>query len=149
MNKYDFKDTIKRIDNNDYINHSKFNSNNYIKDKIKDNINDNSIKCFNIIFDACKDIADRKTNNEVNMLLVEELSELIKPVIKLERWNWADEFLRCEYSDIRNNIYEELADVVITLLQFIYKNDIIYKDLVDKISDKLLRLYDIKYGEIK
>lgn len=138
MNKYDFKDTIKRIDNN-----------NYIKDKLKNNINDNSIKAFNIIFDACKDIADRKTNSEVNMLLVEELSELIKPVIKLERWNWADEFLRCEYSDIRNNIYEELADVIITLLQFIYKNDIIYKDLVDKISDKLLRLYDIKYGEIK
>lgn len=138
MNKYDFKDTIKRIDNN-----------NYIKDRLKNNINDNSIKAFNIIFDACKDIADRKTNNEVNMLLVEELSELIKPVIKLERWNWADEFLRCEYSDIRNNIYEELADVIITLLQFIYKNDIIYKDLVDKISDKLLRLYDIKYGEIK
>lgn len=133
MNKYDFKDTIKRIDNN-----------NYIKDTLKNNINDNSIKAFNIIFDACKDIADRKSNNEVNMLLVEELSELIKPVIKLERWNWADEFLRCEYIDIRNNIYEELADVIITLLQFIYKNDIIYKDLVDKISDKLLRLYDTK-----
>lgn len=142
MNKYDFKDTIKRIDNNDYINHSKFNSNNYIKDTLKNNINDNSIKAFNIVYDACKDIADRKTNNEVNMLLVEELSELIKPIIKLERWNWADEFLRCEYSDIRNNIYEELADVIITLLQFIYKNDIIYKDLIDKISEKLLRLYD-------
>lgn len=136
MNKYNFKDTIKRIDNN-----------NYIKDKLKNNINDNSIKAFNIIFDACKDIADRKTNNEVNMLLVEELSELIKPIIKLERWNWADEFLRCEYTDIRNNIYEELADVIITLLQFIYKNDIIYKDLVDKISDKLLRFYDTKPNE--
>lgn len=147
MNKYNFKDTIKRIDNNDNINHSKFNSNNYIKHRLKDNINDNSIKAFNIIFDACKDIADRKTNNEVNMLLVEELSELIKPIIKLERWNWADEFLRCEYSDIRNNIYEEVADVIITLLQFIYKNDIIYKDLVDKISDKLLRFYDTKPNE--
>lgn len=136
MNKYDFKDTIKRIDNN-----------NFSKDKLKNNINDNSIKCFNIIFDACKDIADRKTNSEVNMLLVEELSELIKPIIKLERWNWADEFLRCEYSDIRNNIYEELADVIIMLLQFIYKNDVIYKDLVDKISDKLLRFYDTKPNE--
>ena len=136
MNKYDFKDTIKRIDNN-----------NFSKDKLKNNINDNSIKAFNIIFDACKDIADRKTNSEVNMLLVEELSELIKPVIKLERWNWADEFLRCEYTDIRNNIYEELSDVIITLLQFIYKNDIIYKDLVDKISEKLLRLYDTKPNE--
>lgn len=104
---------------------------------------------FDGVYKICKRIADGKLNSEVNMLLVEELSELIKPVIKLERWNWADEFLRCEYTDIRNNIYEELADVIITLLQFIYKNDIIYKDLVDKISDKLLRLYDIKYGEIK
>lgn len=147
MNKYDFKDTIKRIDNNDYINHSKFNSNNYIKDNIKDNINDNSIKCFNIIYDACKDIADRKTNSEIYILLAEELSELIKPLLKLERWNWADEFLRCEYSDIRNNIYEELADVIIMLLQFIYKDDIIYKDLADKISDKLLRFYDTKPNE--
>lgn len=138
MNKYDFKDTIKRIDNN-----------NYIKDTLKNNINDNSIKAFNIIFDACKDIADRKTNSDVNMLLAEELSELIQPIIKLERWKTGDEFLRCEYKDIVNNLYEELADVIITLLQFIYKNDIIYKDLVDKISDKLLRLYDIKYGEIK
>ena len=32
MNKYDFKDTIKRIDNN-----------NYIKDTLKNNINDNFI----------------------------------------------------------------------------------------------------------
>ncbi len=107
-------------------------------------MNENELKAFNIISDACKDIADRKTNNEVNMLLVEELSELIKPIIKLERWNWADEFLRCEYSDIRNSIYEELADVIIMLLQFIYKNDIIYKDLVDKITEKLLRFYDTK-----
>lgn len=107
-------------------------------------MNENELKAFNIIYDACKDIAERKTNEEVNLLLVEELSELIKPLIKLERWNWADEFLRCEYTDIRNNVYEELADVIIMLLQFIYKNDIIYKDLVDKISDKLLRFYDTK-----
>ena len=110
-------------------------------------MNENELKAFNIISDACIDIADKKTSEEVNLLFVEELSELIKPIIKLERWNWADEFLRCEYSDIRNNIYEELADVIITLLQFIYKNDIIYKDLVDKISEKLLRLYDTKPNE--
>ena len=136
MNKYDFKDTIKRIDNN-----------NYIKDKIKDNINDNSIKCFNIIFDACKDIADRKTNSEVNMLLVEELSELIKPLVKLERWNWADEFLRCEYKDIISNLYEELSDVIIMLFQFIYKNDILIDKLTDEISKKLIRVYETKFGE--
>lgn len=135
MNKYDFKDSVKHIDNNN------------IKDTLKNNINDNTIKCFNIIYDACKDIAESKTNEEVNLLLVEELSELIKPLIKLERWNWADEFLRCEYKDIISNLYEELSDVIIMLLQFIYKNDIIYKDLVDKITDKLLRFYETKFGE--
>ena len=105
-------------------------------------MNENELKAFNVVYDACKDIADRKTNTELYILLAEELSELIKPLLKLERWNWADEFLRCEYVDIRNNIYEELADVIIMLLQFIYKDNIIYKDLIDIIGNKLLRLYE-------
>ena len=41
----------------------------------------------NIINMVCKDIAVNKTNREVNELLVEELSELIKAVVKLERWD--------------------------------------------------------------
>ena len=137
MNKYDF------IHSNKYIDENK------IKDFIDTNVNINKklINDFDEIYSICKHIANNKTNEEVNLLLAEELSELIKPLLKLERWNWADEFLRCEYSDIRNSIYEELADVIITLLQFIYKNDIIYKDLVDKISDKLLRFYDTKPNE--
>ena len=42
---------------------------------------------FNILFSsdiinmACKDIADNKTSREINELLIEEISELIKPVI--------------------------------------------------------------------
>ena len=51
-----------------------------------------------IINMACKDIADKKTNKEVTELLIEELSklikavekletELIKAVVKLERWD--------------------------------------------------------------
>lgn len=110
-------------------------------------MNENELKAFNVIYENCKYKANKKTTEEVNLLLVEELSELIKPIIKLQRWNWADEFLRCEYSDIRNNIYEELADVIIMLLQFIYKNDIIYKDLIYKISEKLIRVYETKFGE--
>ena len=39
----------------------------------------------NIINIVCNDIADNKTRIEVNELLIEELSELIKAVIKLER----------------------------------------------------------------
>ena len=37
------------------------------------------------IYNVCKHIADNKHSTEVNDLLVEELSELIKAVIKLER----------------------------------------------------------------
>ena len=101
---------------------------------------------FDGVYKICKRIADGKLNSDVNMLLAEELSELIQPIIKLERWKTGDEFLRCEYKDIVNNLYEELADVIIMLLQFIYKNDVIYKDLLDKISEKLIRVYETKYG---
>ena len=39
----------------------------------------------NIINMVCNDIADNKTNREINELLIEEISELIKPVVKLQR----------------------------------------------------------------
>ena len=121
MNKYDFIDTVITID----------------ESKIKD---------FDTIYDICKDIADRKLNSDVNMLLAEELSELIQPIIKLERWKTGDEFLRCEYKDIINNIYEELSDVIIMLFQFIHKNDVLIDKLTDEISKKLIRVYETKYG---
>ena len=47
-----------------------------------------------IINMVCKDIAVNKTNREVNEVLVEELSELIKAVIKLERWDNGETTLR-------------------------------------------------------
>ena len=122
MNKYDFIDTVITID----------------ESKIKD---------FDTIYDICKDIADRKLNSDVNMLLAEELSELIQPIIKLERWETGDEFLRCNYDDIFDSIYEELSDVIIMLLQFIYKYEIDYEIIIDKISEKLIRIYETKYGE--
>ena len=46
-------------------------------------ISDNELS-FKIINACCKDIADNKTRTEVNELLIEELSELIKAVEKLE-----------------------------------------------------------------
>ena len=75
-----------------------------------------------IIATSCRDIADNKHSREVNDLFVEELSELIKAVMKLERFNFCDNTLRCNYHDIYDNIYEELADVIIMIFQFIYKN---------------------------
>lgn len=122
MNKYDFIDSVITID----------------ESKIKD---------FNTIYESCKELADNKPCIAVNMLLAEELSELIQPIIKLERWETGDEFLRCDYRDILDNIYEELSDVIIMLFQFVYKYDIDYEKITDKISEKLIRVYETKYGE--
>ena len=94
------------------------------------------------IYNVCKHIAKNKHSTEVNDLLVEELSELIKAIMKLERYNFCDNTLRCNYHDIYNNIYEEIADVTIMLFQFIYKNKISHQDLLDEISKKIIRYYE-------
>ena len=96
----------------------------------------------NNVYNVCKHIAYSKHSTEVNDLLVEELSELIKAVMKLERYNFCDNSLRCNYHEIYDNIYEELADVIIMMIQFIYKNKIPHQDLLDEISKKLIRYYE-------
>ena len=98
----------------------------------------------NIINMVCEDIVDNKTNIEVSELLIEELSELIKPVIKLQRWDNGETTLRYNIDEIYNNLYEELGDVIIMILQFIYKNRINYNELIEKISVKLIRYYETK-----
>ena len=99
---------------------------------------------FNIINTVCKDIAVSKTNIEVSELLIEELSELIKAVVKLQRWDNGETTLRYNIDEIYNNLYEELGDVIIMILQFIYKNRINYNELIEKISTKLIRYYETK-----
>ena len=100
--------------------------------------------CFKIINASCIEIAENKTNIEVSELLIEELSELIKAVIKLQRWDNGETTLRYNIDEINNNLYEELADVNIMMLQFIYKNKIEYKDLLNKMCKKLIRYYETK-----
>ena len=97
-----------------------------------------------IINMACKDIAVNKTNIEVSELLIEELSELIKAVIKLERWDNGETTLRYNIDEIYNNLYEELGDVIIMMLQFIYKNNIDCEKLLNKMCKKLIRYYETK-----
>ena len=96
----------------------------------------------NIINIVCKDIAFNKSYIEIDRLLIEELSELIKAIIKLERWKNGDECLRVSYNEINNNIYEELADVIIMILQFSCKKRISHNDLLDETSKKLIRYYE-------
>ena len=98
----------------------------------------------NIINMVCNDIADNKTNIQVTELLIEELSELIQAIVKLERWDIGETTLRYNIDEIYNNLYEELGDVIIMLLQFIHKNNISYIKLTEKISEKLIRYYETK-----
>ena len=97
-----------------------------------------------IINMACKDITVNKTNIEVSELLIEELSELIKAVIKLQRWDNGETTLRYNIDEIYNNLYEELGDVIIMMLQFIHKNNIECEKLLNKMCKKLIRYYETK-----
>ena len=106
-------------------------------------ISDNELS-FKIINTSCRDIADNKHSTELNNVRVEELSELIKAVIKLERWDNGETTLRYNIDEIYNNLYEELADVIIMMLQFIYKNNIECEELLNKICKKLIRYYETK-----
>ena len=105
---------------------------------------------FNILFSSniinmvCNDIADNKTSREINELLIEEISELIKPVIKLQRWDNGETTLRYNIDEIYNNLYEELGDVIIMMLQFIYKNNIECEKLLNEMCKKLIRYYETK-----
>ena len=105
---------------------------------------------FNILFSSniinivCKDIADNKTNIQVSELLIEELSELIQAVVKLERWDNGETTLRYNIDEISNNLYEELGDVIIMMLQFIHKNNIECEKLLNEMCKKLIRYYETK-----
>ena len=58
----------------------------------------------NIINMVCKDIAVSKTYIEVTELLIEELSELLQAVIKLQRWENGEIALRYDFNEIYNAV---------------------------------------------
>ena len=97
-----------------------------------------------IINMVCIDIAKEKTGIEINTMLFEELSELIKAVIKLQRWEDGEITLRYNIDEIYNNLYEELGDVIIMMLQFIHRNNIECEKLLNKMCKKLIRYYETK-----
>ena len=111
------------------------------KEKINISDIDLSLKIINA---SCIEISENKTNIQVTELLIEELSELIKAVIKLQRWDNGETTLRYNIYDIYNNLYEELADVIIMMLQFIYKNNLECEKLLNKMCKKLIRYYETK-----
>ena len=111
------------------------------KEKINISDIDLSLKIINM---ACKDIVKEKTGKETNIMLIEELSELIKSITKLQRWENGEITLRYNIDEIYNNLYEELGDVIIMLFQFIYKNKLSKEKLLNEITKKLIRYYETK-----
>ena len=96
----------------------------------------------NKIYEVCKNIVKNKYSREVDVLFIEELSELIKAISKLQRFDYYDKHLRYDYSEIYDNLYEEIGDVIIMLLQFICKNNLSQEVIYNKISEKLIRYYE-------
>ena len=77
---------------------------------------------FNIINTVCKDIADNKTGIEVSELLIEELSELIKAVIKLERWDNGD-----FYTFTESNMLERVKQMKVERFDIVSEKLIVIK----------------------
>ena len=96
----------------------------------------------NKIYEVCKNIVKNKYNREVDVLFIEELSELIKAISKLQRFDYYDKHLRYDYSEIYDNLYEEIGDVIIMLFQFIYKNKLSHENIINEIIIKIIRYYE-------
>ena len=82
---------------------------------MKDKNIDNLLVISDIINMACKDIAVSKTNIEVTELLIEELSELIKAAIKLQRWDNGETTLRYNIDEIHNNLFLQCSQLTAEL----------------------------------
>ena len=75
---------------------------------------------FEYIHTRCKELADEKGYNILPIILAEELAELIKVLMKTERYNSEDKTLRDDIFQIEDSLYEEIADVIIALIQYVY-----------------------------
>ncbi len=78
------------------------------------------------------------------VVCVEELSELIKAIQKLQRYRLEDDLLRDDIEYIQENIKEEISDVKIVLdnlIDNVFKNDLEYYTYVVK---KMMYTDDLK-----
>ena len=91
------------------------------------------------IHTRCKELAEKKSFNQMSMLLAEELAELIQPLMKYERYIAEDKALSDDIDQIEENLYEEISDVIITLFQFIHLFNISYEKIIRKCNEKIDR----------
>ena len=77
-------------------------------------------------------------------LAIEEMSELIQALSKHKRLLQEDKTLRVDKTEIRENIKEEIADVIILLIklkEMYFENNI---EMIKFIRDKLYRTQQLK-----
>ena len=91
------------------------------------------------IHSRCEELVDERPYNGLPFLLAEELSELIHPLMKYERYFLKDKTLKDNINQIEENIYEEISDVIVTLFQFICLFNFSYEKIINICNEKIDR----------
>ena len=94
------------------------------------------------IHSRCKELAEKKTKNEMPLLLAEELAELTHPLMKYNRYIRKDITLLDDINQIEENIYEEISDVIVTLFQFIHVFNFSYEKIMRICNEKIDRTFE-------
>lgn len=86
-------------------------------------------------------ITEFSPKKQVLLITIEELSELIQVLTKMTRQLENDVTLRTDDDQIRHYLYEEIADVYVTLYQVKKKFNLITTDIDEIFNNKIERTY--------
>lgn len=86
-------------------------------------------------------ITEVSSERQVLLITIEELSELIQVLTKMTRQLENDVTLRTDDDQIRHYLYEEIADVYVTLYQVKNKFNLITTDIDEIFNNKTERTY--------
>lgn len=84
--------------------------------------------------DSLNKIINSEEKDMMKAFVVEECSELIKAITKMERSKGYSDYVK-----LRSNIIEEMSDVIISILLYIKENKIDEKELYEEIEIKMKR----------
>lgn len=85
----------------------------------------------------------RESLQDVNSITIEECSELIQALSKLNRWISGDVTLRASKEEIDNMVIEEMVDVYICLEKLYEKLEIIPEDFDSIYISKITRYNEL------
>ena len=86
-------------------------------------------------------ITEVSPKKQVLLITIEELSELIQVLTKMNRQLENDVTLRTDDDQIRHYLYEEIADAYVTLYQVKKKFNLITTDIDEIFNNKIERTY--------